>query len=163
MAPWPSYFHPKLWQDWILLSGQIPLKALWQRMKHICWFQHTSCRMFCCLLAEPAWIHCWDQPEGAPWSSLSAQTVGLHSYKCKETESEEAEMQKEYCTWIMSLLLPRVTDHFPTFLISNLIKLALMKLWWMPIEKYTLSLLSHILETNKFVFSHLVYADKWQC
>lgn len=98
----------------ILLSEKIPLKALWQHTKHICWFQHTSCKMFCCLLAEPAWIHCRDQPEGAPWGSLSAscQEAGLPSYKWEEMEIEEAEMQKEYCNWITNLLLPTVTEPF---------------------------------------------------
>lgn len=60
----------------ILLSAQIPLKAQQQHRKHICWFQHTSCRMFCCLLAEPAWIHCRTSL-GVPLAAL-CQPTQLH-------------------------------------------------------------------------------------
>lgn len=115
----------------ILLSAQIPPKALQQHRKHICWLQHTSCRMFCCLLAEPAWIHCR--------TSLGAlcQPTQLHFLitNGKRWRVRKLRCRKNIAPGSRVSCFPHPLSHSPILLNRNLIKLALMKLRWMATKK----------------------------
>lgn len=107
MALRPPYFHPSVWQD--SLNHFLRTKhhdSTWNISADSS--THPAGCFVACLLSLHGSIA--GTSLRFPWGSLSAQTAGLPSYKWEEMESEEVEMQKEYCTWITNLLLPTGTE-----------------------------------------------------